>query len=144
MRRVVLDTNVFLDCWVFEDAAARPLRVALEAGRVRAVRSDATDAELADVIARPQFAARATARAALLDWWQQQADLIEVISAAPVRCSDPADQRFLDLAFAARAHVLVTKDKALLATAATSRRNQLFVLPPGRAESVLLVEDYLP
>jgi putative PIN family toxin of toxin-antitoxin system len=141
--RVVLDTNVFLDCWVFEDAAARPLRAALEMGRVLPVRSAATDAELVDVIARPQFAARAAAGKTLLDWWQRQARLIEVNAVAPVRCSDPADQRFLDLAFAAQAHVLVTKDKALLATAPTARRHHLFVVPPDRAESVLLVEDRL-
>ena len=31
--RAVIDTNVLLDFWVFDDAAARPLRAAVESGQ---------------------------------------------------------------------------------------------------------------
>ena len=37
--RAVIDTNVLLDFWVFDDAAARPLRAAVEDGQVNALRS---------------------------------------------------------------------------------------------------------
>ena len=48
--RVVVDTNVLLDFWVFEDPRARPLREALESGRIQALRDGATVDELAEVL----------------------------------------------------------------------------------------------
>ena len=141
MRRVVLDTNVFLDCWVFDDPLARPLRAALETGATAPVRSVATDAELAVVLARPQFRLADSARSALLGQWRSRAALVEVALFATIRCTDADDQKFLDLAFAAGAHALFTKDKALLATAARARPLGLQVARPQAAQSVLLFED---
>ncbi|HTT10815.1 MAG TPA: putative toxin-antitoxin system toxin component, PIN family [Burkholderiaceae bacterium] len=139
--RVVVDTNVVLDCWVFDDPAARPLRAALERRDLRAVRSAETDAELDAVLARPRFGLDAEPRRRLLQHWQALAELTSVATAAPVRCADPADQKFLDLAYAAHAAVLFTKDKALLATAARARAARLKILPPRAAGSALLFED---
>jgi putative PIN family toxin of toxin-antitoxin system len=141
VRRVVLDTNVVLDCWVFADPAAQPLRAALEAGRLVVVRSAATDAELADVLARPFFALDQDARAALIAHWKTRGPLIDGVAAAPIRCKDPDDQKFLDLALTARADALFTKDRALLATAARARAHALRVLPPYAADSMLFFED---
>lgn len=141
MRRVVLDTNVILDCWVFFDPAARALKAALDAGRLVALRSAATDAELADVLSRPQFELADRARATLLALWRSRGPLIPVVAAAPVSCSDPDDQKFLDLAISARADALFTKDRALLATAARARAHEVRVLLPRAAGSVLLFED---
>jgi uncharacterized protein len=143
VHRVVLDTNVFLDCWVFDDPAALPLKVALEARRLIAVRSVATDVELRDVLARPAFALTAASAAALFAQWCARALLFDGLApAAPaIRCSDPDDQKFLDLALAVRAGVLFTKDKALLATARRARAHGLEVRAPAGAESVLLFED---
>lgn len=141
MWRVALDTNVVLDCCVFDDPAVQPLKVALATGRAVAVRSLATDAELEEVLARPQFGLGRVARRRLLDHWQAHAVLVDVTSTAPFRCADPADQKFLDLALGACAHVLFTKDKALLATATRAKAHGLMVLPPRAADSVLLFED---
>jgi putative PIN family toxin of toxin-antitoxin system len=141
MARVVLDTNAFLDCWVFDDPAARALKAALESGRVRVVRSAATDAELAGVLVRPQFGLAGTVSGALIERWQQLATCIAVEMIAPVRCADPADQMFLDLALAAHADALITKDMALLATATRARLHGLSVVTPHAAGSVLLLED---
>jgi predicted nucleic acid-binding protein len=141
VRRVVLDTNVVLDCWVFDAPAARPLKAALDAGRLVVPRSLATDAELADVLGRPQFGLGDSARHALLARWKQRGPLIEGVASAPIRCKDPDDQKFLDLALTARAHALFTKDRALLATAARARAHELRVMLPCAADSVLLFED---
>ena len=141
MRRVVLDTNVILDCWVFDDPDARPLKAALASRHVVAVRSAETDAELDDVLARPRFGLDAVARRAILEQWQAHATRVEVNGAAPVLCADPHDQKFLDLALAAQASALFTKDKALLATATHAMRHGVIVLTPRAARSVLFLED---
>jgi len=141
VRRVVLDTNVILDCWVFDDPGARSLKAALADKLAVAVRSAETDAELDDVLARSRFGLAAAARRALLDQWQALATRVEVATAAPIRCADPDDQKFLDLALASGAHALFTKDKALLATATHAQRHGLIVSPPHAAGSVLFLED---
>jgi putative PIN family toxin of toxin-antitoxin system len=141
VRRVVLDTNVILDCWVFDDPGARSLKAALTDKRAVAVRSAQTDAELEDVLARSRFGLAEAARRALLDQWQAHATCVEVATAARIRCADPHDQKFLDLALAAGAHALFTKDKALLATANHARQHGLIVSLPRAAGSVLLLED---
>jgi predicted nucleic acid-binding protein len=111
---------------------------------VLAARSAATDEELADVLARPRFGLASAARTALMHAWTSRASLHAVDVACPIRCADPDDQKFLDLALAARTHALFTKDKALLATAAGARALDLHVALPDAARSVLFLEDDLP
>lgn len=146
MPRVVLDTNVFLDCWVFGAAASVPLKAALEARRFVVLRSHETDAELHDVLARPAFGLDAARRATLLAAWHTLALEHPAVApgCGPLRCTDPDDQKFLDLALAAGAFALFTKDKALLATARRARAFGLLVTAPSGAESVRLVEDQRP
>lgn len=141
MQRIVLDTNVALDCWVFDDAGSRPLRAALEAGRLRALRSPATEAEFADVIARPLFALDAAGQAGALAGFKSHAELVVHVDPAPpgLRCADPADQMFLDLACTARADLLITKDKLLLATAGRASRHGVVVCTPAKAVARLTV-----
>lgn len=133
LLRAVVDTNVLLDCWVFDDPAARPLWQAIEAGQVTCLRSAETDDELADVLQRPVFAPRLEARganvAALLARWQALAQPVSRVFAAPWGCTDPHDQKFLDLAASARADLLVSKDKALLKLARRARREGLAIVP---------------
>jgi putative PIN family toxin of toxin-antitoxin system len=135
--RVVLDTNVLLDFWVFDDAAARPLRAALEVGRVNALRSGDTVDEFTQVLLRERFELAAEARFAILRDWDRRATAVERVFAAPFACTDRADQKFLDLAFTARADWLVTKDKALLKLARRARREGLAILPPAAAAAAL-------
>lgn len=137
---VVLDTNVVLDLWLFQDAAALGLRAALEGHRLDAVRSAACDHELADVLRRPQFAAYAAA-GGLLRRWQSLARPLEPRQAAPWHCSDRDDQKFLDLAHAAAATVLVTKDRALLKLARAARARGLAIVAVAGAASLLGIED---
>lgn len=135
--RVVIDTNVLLDFWVFDDAVARPLRAAFDDGRVVALRSDACDAELADVLARPRFALDAQRRATLLARWREKAEPIARVAAARFACSDPGDQKFVDLAVCARADALVSKDHALLALHRRAARTGLKIVSPQAAPAAL-------
>jgi len=136
---LVLDTNVVLDLLHFDDATARPLRHALEDGRVRCVVSDATLDEWRRVLTYPEFALDAARQAALFERYRSLS-VPEPVSAVaglphkgtpihdglsypsgwtPVwsrmpRCSDPDDQKFIELAAAAHAQGLVSKDRAVL------------------------------
>lgn len=140
--RIVVDTNVLLDIMVFDDPRSRGLRTAIERRAVQCLRSRDTDAELAEVLARPRFALDAVMQRAHLDWWQQAAAPVERVFAAPWQCRDPLDQKFLDLAATARANALVTKDKALLALARRARRDTLaIVLPQGLVPSACAQAD---
>lgn len=113
---LVLDTNVVFDLLLFDDVVARPLRHALEAGRVRCVATDATLEEWRRVLGYPEFALDAARQAALFARYQvlseKVADVEAVASLPP--CSDPDDQKFIELAAAVRAAVLVSKDRAVL------------------------------
>ncbi len=129
--RLVLDTNVLLDLWVFDDPRTRPLAAALDAGACVALRSDATDAEFAAVLARPRFAVPIERRQELLARWRLCALRVERVVAAALRCGDPHDQPFLDLAFSACASCLVTKDKALLRLARRARAGRLEIVDPA-------------
>jgi putative PIN family toxin of toxin-antitoxin system len=113
---LVIDTNVVLDLLHFDDAIARPLRLALEAGRVRCVASAATLDELQRVLAYPEFGLDAARQAALLTRYRalsETAKTVEGCAGLP-RCSDPDDQKFIELAAAVRAQGLVSKDRAVL------------------------------
>lgn len=113
---LVLDTNVVLDLLHFDDAAARPLRRALESGRVRCVATDDTFAELRRVLAYPEFALDAAWQAVLSARYEALSawvDGVAGVSGLPC-CSDADDQKFLELAAVSRAQGLVSKDRALL------------------------------
>jgi putative PIN family toxin of toxin-antitoxin system len=134
LNKLVLDTNVVFDLLHFDDAVARPLRHALEDGRVCCVVTEATQEEWRRVLSYPEFALDAAQQAALISRYQSLSLLVESIDAEvglppkgtpihyglkPVwsrmpRCSDPDDQKFLELAAASQAQGLVSKDRALL------------------------------
>jgi len=133
LNKVVLDTNVVLDLLFFDDAAARPLRLALEDGRMRCVVSGATFDEWRRVLGYPEFGLDAARQAALLARYRALSAMADDAGAAtwlPLeatvhcgmapawnrmpRCSDPDDQKFIELAAMAGAQGLVSKDRALL------------------------------
>ena len=137
---LVLDTNVVLDLFHFDDASARPLRQALEAGRVRCVVSPSTLEELRRVLAYPEFSLEPARQSALLAAYQDVSAAEEVWDASvelPV-CSDPDDQKFLELAAATRAQGLVSKDRALLKLRRRCAR-QFRIMTP--AETVRWLND---
>lgn len=114
---LVLDTNIVLDLFVFQDARCLALQAQLDASDTRWLASVAMRDELAHVLDYPAILAWRKRRAcsaetvlARFDRYTQQ------VAAAPPtahRCSDPDDQKFIDLAVQQRA-VLLSKDKAVL------------------------------
>jgi putative PIN family toxin of toxin-antitoxin system len=114
--RVVLDTNVCLDAFVFADPRAARLLAAIEAGEVEAVtRADCREEWLAvlDYPALKLDDARRVAAMAMFDrLLRVLAD--EVPAVMPPRCRDPDDQKFLELAMASGAAVLFSRDAEVL------------------------------
>jgi putative PIN family toxin of toxin-antitoxin system len=117
MRPVVLDTNVALDLLVFADEAAARLRAGLEEGVLRWLATTPMRDELERVLAYPKLAARlqfhGRAAARVLQDFDASANLVEVPARAGMRCGDPDDQKFIDLAVAHRC-LLLSKDREVL------------------------------
>ena len=114
---VVLDTNIVLDLWLYQDPAVPPLRDALQQGQVRWLSTHVMREELARVLAYPHIVQRLSRNAqpaeAVLQCFDAHAQLCAVAPKAPYTCKDADDQKFIDLAVAHRA-TLVSKDKAVL------------------------------
>lgn len=118
MLRLVLDTNVVLDLLYWNDPAATPLMSALEDGSASAVTDTRCFQELQQVLRLDRFELDPSAQQALALRYRdicQWHDTPAVPARSLPRCKDPDDQKFLELALAADADLLVTKDKALLA-----------------------------
>jgi len=117
--RVVLDSNVWIDILVFDDPHTRPIRAALENGALEALIDARCLAELTYVLDYPQFARREIDKTAAL---ATLASLSRIVEPAPPaedawplpKCKDRDDQKFLELAHAAGADWLVSKDRAVL------------------------------
>jgi uncharacterized protein len=129
--KVVIDTNAALDWLLFADPAARALGEAVVAGRLAWVGTASMQEELARVLAGGLAAARGHEPAPILATWQRHCALQPPAAAAPWRCTDPDDQPFLDLAVAAGARWLVSRDKALLKLARRAQALGLAIVAPA-------------
>ncbi len=116
--QLVLDTNVWIDWLVFDDPSIAPLKAARRAGRIQIVASEACIDELNTVLAYPEFGLDDTQQADHLAEFARctirHDDQQPARAVALPRCSDPDDQKFLELARDTRADWLITRDKALL------------------------------
>ena len=140
MLRLVLDTNVVLDLLHFADPAAAPIRRALMAGKAACIGNAACLDELAHVLSYPQFKIPEHEARRILDEYAALALPCESAGAdLPLlpQCRDPDDQKFLELAQAAKADLLVTKDKALLALAKKAGRFGFRIATPARVAELL-------
>lgn len=114
----MLDTNVVLDWLLFGDPSAAPLAAAIVRKHVRWIATPAMRDELAEVLRRGLATQRNADPAALLAAWDAHAEMLaepaRLPAAVPLCCSDPDDQKFLDLAHAAGATWLLSRDRAVL------------------------------
>jgi predicted nucleic acid-binding protein len=115
--RRVLDTNIVLDLWVFDEPKAAALRTSVETGASGWIATAAMREELARVLAYPQIVKRLTARAlpadTVLAHFDRHAQLQPDAPKAPYACKDADDQKFIDLAVAHTA-ALHSKDAQVL------------------------------
>lgn len=134
-KRIVLDTNVCLDLFVFRDPRWTILYQALKNGSVEAVTRDDCRMEWSIVLAYAHLklddAARMRVTAefdALIRCYPipESTLLLDTESAKLPICKDRDDQKFLELSRDIKADVLITKDKALLKLARKTRRDGLF------------------
>ena len=114
---VVIDTNIVLDVFVFNDAAARPLRKALEAGELDWIATLPMRDELARVLTYRQIVPRLAfyrlSADDVLASFDRHVRLIGIPAKARLTCSDPDDQKFIDLAVAGKT-LLLSKDRHIL------------------------------
>ena len=133
--RLVLDTNVWIDWFIFDDPAIAALKTAHRSGSIEIVVDEACLQEFDRVLVYPEFALTGSQRSAFLAEAGRRTTRHETSVAPQVntlpRCKDPDDQKFLELARDAQAAVLVTKDKALLKLAKRTARAGMFrILTP--------------
>ena len=129
---MVLDTNTVLDWLVFHDAGMVPVSAALEDGGLRWLACTAMREELARTLAYRSLAKWSPDSERTLATFDHHAHLLPIPPSAPqhLRCTDPDDQVFLDLALAQGARWLLTHDRALLRLAKRSRPSGLVITAP--------------
>lgn len=129
---VVIDTQLLLDWLVFDEPACQPWVAALCSGQLRWIASPWMQAECERTLRRsmlqrwspdPQRVAAAWAR-----WAVMHAD---PATQPRLRCRDPDDQAFLDLALAHRANALLTRDRDLLVLRRRAAAQGLWIGRPG-------------
>lgn len=131
-NRVVLDTNVCLDLFVFRDPRWHALLTALRDGSVQAVTRADCRREWQIVLGYAHLRLDDGARERCEADFDALIRLLPEDELAPLAeirlplCRDPDDQKFLELARDARAHTLITKDKALLKLARKTAKSGLF------------------
>ena len=118
--RIVLDTNVCLDLWLFADPQCVPLLAALHSGAVRAVTRGDCHAEWQRVLHYPQLPIDDQSRPAIDAAFSAAVQLLADADSVPAdaaclpSCADPDDQKFMELALASGARWLLSKDNELL------------------------------
>lgn len=130
-KRIVIDTNVCLDLFVFRDPRWSKLMACIDSGKIKAVTREDCRREWQIVLGYPHLKLDESQRATV----EQAFDA--VIQCHPIPspdvdaqklpvCKDKDDQKFLEFSRDIKADVLITKDKALLKLARKTRRDGLF------------------
>lgn len=128
--KIVLDTNVCLDLFAFNDPRWELISQALCNQELLAVTREDCRNEWLAVLHYPHLPVNEDNRAQIVSTFDRliavEAPLTKGIK-LPV-CSDKDDQKFLEICRDADAEVLVTKDKALLKLARKMQNLNLFII----------------
>jgi predicted nucleic acid-binding protein len=115
-QTVVLDTNVVLDWLLFGDPAATAIAGAVTSGELRWIATQAMRDEFTHVLSRGTWDRWRPDPPALLARWAAHCEEV----AAPLgpldrlHCTDPDDQKFIDLAASRAGCLLLSRDRAVL------------------------------
>ena len=133
---IVLDTNVVLDWLLFADPSSASLAEAIRLGKVRWIATPAMRDELAEVLRRGLAVSRGADPPALLAAWdahvQVFAEAAPLPGALALHCTDPDDQKFIDLAYGAGARWLLSHDRAVLRLARRAAAVGITITVPKR------------
>ncbi|OOG55477.1 putative toxin-antitoxin system toxin component, PIN family [Rhodanobacter sp. C03] len=147
--RIVLDTNVCLDLFVFDDSLCSHVLAALRSGAVQAVTRDDCREEWQRVLHYPQLPIDDRQRPGLRDAFDKLIQLLPPEASTlgeddlPLpRCADPDDQKFLELALASGARWLLSKDKELLKLDRRTRSAGLFAIRLPQLWSIAEVRSH--
>lgn len=131
-----MDTNVVLDWLVFQNpVVVALLGPALASGRWHWHATSAMRVELENVLVHPEVARwqvdRVDVFAEFLRWATVLPAPVAPLS-SPLRCSDPSDQMFIDLAVQLSGATLLSRDRAVLKLARRARAQGVSILTPER------------
>ena len=120
---LVLDTNVLLDWLVFHDPSTASLDDAIRSGAGQWMATSAMREELEQVLTREHLLSRQTDPLFASAAWDTFAQVVAptpVAQTGAMRCTDPDDQKFIDLALQLGA-ILLSRDRAVLRLARAGR-----------------------
>lgn len=132
--RLVLDTNVSLDLFVFRDPRCETLLRMMYEGDCEVVVDAACRQEFSRVLAYPQLKLSLSARVNTVEVFDQMCRFVgtdalpDSANTELPRCADPDDQKFLQLALRSGADVLLSRDDAVLQLARRMRGTDLFTI----------------
>jgi putative PIN family toxin of toxin-antitoxin system len=128
--KIVLDTNVCLDLFVFKDPRWLQIMAGLQNKEISAITSEDCREEWLAVLNYEHLPINAENREQIVSSFDQYI-LVEKNTTKQIKlptCSDKDDQKFLETCRDADAKVLVTKDKALLKLARKIQNMNLFII----------------
>jgi len=132
--RLVLDTNVCLDLFVFHDPRWASLLAGLREGKLEAITKSSCRNEWLAVLHYHHLPINDINRPAIIRAFDALIGCVDLTFTSSIKlptCTDPDDQQFMELARDAKATHLITKDKALLKCAKRVARGNLFqILSP--------------
>jgi len=133
-QAVVLDTNVVFDWLLFDHPDGQALDAALGRGELRWIATAAMRDEFTHVLARGALDRWQPDLVALGARWDRHCtELPTPASLGPAsgfRCTDPDDQKFVDLAAHHRGCLLLSRDRAVLKLARRLRQVGVSVVTP--------------
>ena len=132
---IVLDTNVVLDAWVFENQESVLLMKEVGACRLHWLTTREMRDELIHVLGRGLGPQWPVAWEALQERWESHTTECSVNTGKPAhwpRCTDKDDQKFIDFALQQKARWLISRDRAVLKLASRCAKLGLTVVDPTR------------
>ncbi|MES2048386.1 MAG: putative toxin-antitoxin system toxin component, PIN family [Pseudomonadota bacterium] len=127
-KQVVIDTNVCLDLFVFNDPRWAKLLSGLKDGSIKALTREDCRQEWLAVLHYPHLPIDDISRDQIIIAFDEFISCVSPVqkNIQLPRCSDKDDQKFMEIASDAGVETLITKDKALLKLARKTRQAGYF------------------